>query len=472
MDYLPIFVVTKAHRIVVAGEGPLAEAKCRAVLKTAATVTLFCEAPTEAMRHWANQGQLTLEPRPCAAADFEGVRLVYAASEDQSTNKQLAQWARQAGALVNVLDEPDQCDFITPAVVDRDPVVVAIGTEGTAPVLARQIKADVEAMLPQHLGRLARAAQSFRQRVSEALSPGRPRRQFWKAFFKLALPHSETSERELALSLQSLLSQHDQLTPPEGRIACVGAGPGDPELLTMKARCLIHEADVVVYDRLVGSEVLELARREAKFISVGKKGFGPAVSQNEINAHLIREATRGAFVVRLKGGDPGLFGRLDEELEAAANAGITTEVVPGITAASAAAATLQVSLTRRHRNSSTTFLTAHDAEGFAEHEWQQLVRSGQSLAVYMGRKTATFLQGRLLMHGADRHLPVTCIENVSLPTQRAFVSDLGQFAEQLDQQSFNGPLIILVGIADTLAKQGFSDVAVEHQSGGVAVGSA
>jgi len=472
MDYLPIFVATKARRIVVAGEGQLAEAKCRAVLKTAATVTLFSEAPTEAMREWADQLRLKLETRPYTAADLEGVSLVYAASDNEAANRQLAEWARQAGAWVNVLDEPEECDFITPAVVDRDPLVVAIGTEGTAPVLARQIKADVEAMLPQHLGRLARAAQSFRQRVSETLPPGRPRRQFWKAFFKLALPHSETSGQELQSSLRSLLSQHEQLTPPEGRIAFVGAGPGDPELLTMKARRLIHEADVVVYDRLVGSEVLELARREAKFISVGKQGFGPAVSQNEINAHLIREATRGAFVVRLKGGDPGLFGRLDEELDAVAIAGIATEVVPGITAASAAAATLQVSLTRRHRNSSTTFLTAHDAEGFAEHEWQQLVRSGQSLAVYMGRKTATFLQGRLLMHGADRHLPVTCIENVSLPTQRAFVSDLGQFAEQLDQQSFNGPLIILVGIADTLAKQGFSDVAVEHQSGGVAVGSA
>jgi uroporphyrin-III C-methyltransferase/precorrin-2 dehydrogenase/sirohydrochlorin ferrochelatase len=240
----------------------------------------------------------------------------------------------------------------------------------------------------------------------------------------------------------------------------------------MKARRLIHEADVVVYDRLVGSEVLELARREAKFISVAKKGFGPAVSQDEINAHLTREAARGAFVVRLKGGDPGLFGRLDEELDAAAIAGIATEVVPGITAASAAAAALQVSLTRRHRNSSTTFLTAHDAEGFAEHEWQQLARSGQSLAVYMGRKTATFLQGRLLMHGAERRLPVTCIENVSLPTQRAFVSDLGQFAEQLDQQGFNGPLIILVGIADTVAKQCSGVATLGLQSGGVAVGSA
>ena len=472
MEYLPIFVATKAHRIVVAGEGQLAEAKCRAVLKTAAAVTVFSEAPTQAMRDWANQGQLTLEPRPCVAADFEGARLVYAASEDQSTNKQLAQWARRAGAWVNVLDEPDQCDFITPAVVDRDPVVVAIGTEGTAPVLARQIKADVEAMLPQHLGRLARAAQSFRKRVSDTLSAGRPRRHFWKAFFKLAMPHSENTEQDLQASLRSLLSQHEQLTPPQGRIAFVGAGPGDPELLTMKARRLIHEADVVVYDRLVGSEVLELARREAKFISVGKKGFGPAVSQQEINAHLVREAAAGFLVVRLKGGDPSMFGRLDEELEAAGHAGIATEVVPGITAASAAAATLQVSLTRRHRNSSTTFLTAHDAEGFAEHEWQQLVRSGQSLAVYMGRKTATFLQGRLLMHGADRRLPVTCIENVSLPTQRAFVSDLGQFAEQLDLQGFNGPLIILVGIADTLANKGFSDVVADRQSGGYAVGSA
>ena len=328
MDYLPIFVSTEAQHIVVVGEGQLAEAKCRAVLKTTAAVTLFSEAPTEAMREWADQRRLTLQTRPCGAADLQGVRLVYAASENEAVNRQLAEWARRAGAWVNVLDEPDECDFITPAVVDRDPVVVAIGTEGTAPVLARQIKADVEAMLPQHLGRLARAARSFRARVSERLSPGRPRRRFWKAFFKLQLPHAGISEQDLKLSLQSLLSKHEQLVSPEGRIAFVGAGPGDPELLTMKARRLIHEADVVVYDRLVGSEVLELARREAKFISVGKKGFGPAVSQSEINDHLVREATRGLLVVRLKGGDPGLFGRLDEELDAAAGAGIVTEVVP------------------------------------------------------------------------------------------------------------------------------------------------
>ena len=195
MDYLPIFVSTEAQHIVVVGEGQLAEAKCRAVLKTTAAVTLFSEAPTEAMREWADQRRLTLQTRPCGAADLQGVRLVYAASENEAVNRQLAEWARWAGAWVNVLDEPDECDFITPAVVDRDPVVVAIGTEGTAPVLARQIKADVEAMLPQHLGRLARAARFFRARVSERLSPGRSRRRFWKAFFKLQLPHAGISER-------------------------------------------------------------------------------------------------------------------------------------------------------------------------------------------------------------------------------------------------------------------------------------
>lgn len=221
MDYLPIFVSTKAQRIVVAGEGQLAEAKCRAVLKTGAAVTLFSEAPTEAMHQWAHQRRLTLQTRPCGAADLQGVRLVYAASENEAVNRQLADWARQAGAWVNVLDEPDECDFITPAVVNRDPVVVAIGTEGTAPVLARQIKADVEAMLPQHLGRLARAARSFRARVSGRLSPGRPRRRFWKAFFKLQLPHVGITEQDLELSLQSLLSKHEQLGSPEGRITFV-----------------------------------------------------------------------------------------------------------------------------------------------------------------------------------------------------------------------------------------------------------
>ena len=462
MNYLPLFLETREQRIVVVGTGQMAEAKCRTVLKTRAQITLVTAHPTETMQAWADAGQLTLIRRSCTPVDLEGARLVYAAEESDSINEQVASWAREKGAWVNVLDTPEDCDFITPAVVDRDPVVVAIGTEGTAPVLARQLKADIESLLPQHLGRLASAARGFRDRVSESLSPGRPRRNFWKAFFSGSSTGSAESEGQIERVLGELLDQHALASPPEGSVVFVGAGPGDPELLTMKARRIIHEADVVVYDRLVGSEILDLARKEAKFISVGKKGFGPAVSQQSINAHLVREASRGLLVVRLKGGDPGIFGRLDEELVHVTSAGISTEVVPGVTAASAAAATLQVSLTRRNRNSSVTFLTAHDAKGFAEHDWQQLVRSGQSLAVYMGRKTATFLQGRLLMHGARHDLPVTCIEHISLPNQRAFSNTLGDFATQLDTQRYSGPLLILVGV-DSAAGKAVTATAPEAQ---------
>jgi len=452
MDYLPVFVETRGQRIIVVGTGQMAEAKCRTVLKTSAQVILITEAPTDAMQTWADAGRLSLIRRACTQSDLEGARMVYAASEDPDINARIAGWARAKGAWVNVLDTPDDCDFITPAVVDRDPVVVAIGTEGAAPVLARQLKADIESMLPQHLGRLAQAARAFRDRVSERLTPGRPRRNFWKAFFGGWSAVDALSEGQMERVLSELLDRHALEAPPEGAVAFVGAGPGDPELLTLKARRVIHEADVVVYDRLVGSEILDLARKEAKFVDVGKKGFGAAVSQQAINAHLVREASQGSFVVRLKGGDPSIFGRLDEELSHVTSAGIATEVVPGVTAASAAAATLQVSLTRRNRNSSMTFLTAHDAKGFAEHDWQQLVRSGQSLVVYMGRKTANFLQGRLLMHGASEYLPVTCIENISLPTQRAFCSDLGDFATRLDSEDYSGPLLILVGIDSVVDK--------------------
>ena len=198
--------------------------------------------------------------------------------------------ARSAGAIVNVLDRTDACDFITPAIVDRDPVVVAIGTEGSAPVLARQIKADVEAMLPAELGRFARLANAFRSKV-RALPEGLPRRNFWKAFFKPERIQAAGSDEAIKASLEALLLQHLEAEPEAGSVAFVGAGPGDPELLTLKARRHIHEAEVIIYDRLVGKGVLELARREAKFIDVGKKGFGAQVTQDKINEHLVREAS-------------------------------------------------------------------------------------------------------------------------------------------------------------------------------------
>ena len=445
MEFLPIFLAVRDRHILVVGNGQMADAKCRGVLKTSACVTVFADNPSEETLAWARSGDITLRAGLPESRDFTGVALVYAAHQSDQVNDQIAVSAREKGALVNVLDRTDACDFITPAIVDRDPVVVAIGTEGSAPVLARQIKADIEAMLPADLGRFARLASAFRERV-RALPEGLARRKFWRDVFKPKRLAAESSDEVIQQEFERLLERHMRIEPEQGSVAFVGAGPGDPELLTLKARRLIHEAEVIIYDRLVGKGVLELARREAKFIDVGKKGFGTHVTQDVINEHLVREAQAGLKVVRLKGGDPSVFGRLDEELAALSQYGIESSVVPGITSASAGAASLKQSLTRRDRNSSITFMTAHDAKGYAEHDWRQLVRSGQALAIYMGRKSASFLQGRLLMAGADQDLVVTCVENISRPGERRFTTTLSRFAQRLDDDHWNGPLIIFVGI--------------------------
>ena len=445
MEFLPIFLATRDRHVMVVGDGQMADAKCRGVLKTSARVTVFADNPSDQALAWAQSGDITLRVGLPESTDFTDVALVYAAHQSDQINDEIAASARREGAIVNVLDRTEACDFITPAIVDRDPVVVAIGTEGSAPVLARQIKADIEAMLPDDLGRFARLANAFRARV-RALPEGLARRKFWRDVFKPERMVASASDTAIRQDFEALLERHMRSEPERGSVAFVGAGPGDPELLTLKARRLIHEAEVVIYDRLVGKGVLELARREAKFIDVGKKGFGAHVTQNVINEHLIREAQAGLKVVRLKGGDPSVFGRLDEELAALSQYGIESSVVPGITSASAGAASLKQSLTRRDRNSSITFMTAHDAKGYAEHDWRQLVRSGQALAIYMGRKSACFLQGRLLMAGAEKNLIVTCVENISRPEERRFTTTLSSFAQRLDDDHWNGPLIIFVGI--------------------------
>ncbi|MGI9300451.1 MAG: siroheme synthase CysG [Luminiphilus sp.] len=452
MDFLPIFVATKGRQVVIVGDGQMADAKCRGVLKTQADITVFADTPSDEMRSWGQKSLIKLNTGLPREADFVGVTLVYTAHHDDVVNDAVADRARAEGAIVNVLDRTDACDFITPAIVDRDPVVVAIGTEGTAPVLARQLKSDIESQLPTRLGDIARFAQAFRSKV-RALPEGLARRQFWKAFFSADRLTGVSTTTEVRQDLEKLLESHLKRDREPGSVAFVGAGPGDPELLTLKARRLLHEAEVIVYDRLVGDAVLELARREAKFINVGKKGFGEHVTQADINEALLTEASSGAKVVRLKGGDPSIFGRLDEELSVLHNAGIETLVVPGVTSASAAAASLKYSLTRRNRNSSVTLMTAHDAKGYADHDWRQLVQSGQALAIYMGRRASGFLQGRLMMAGADRNLVVTCIENISRDNERRFVSTLAEFAQTLEHNEWNGPLIILVGIGDHDAVQ-------------------
>ncbi len=443
MRHFPVFLDLRGRRVIVSGAGETAEAKLRLLLKTEARVTVFGVDASEQIRAWAAAGRLSLVERPVAHGDAVCAALVYGANAEPAEDARAAAIGRSAGALVNIVDNLEDSAFITPAIVDRDPVTVAIGTEGAAPVLARKIKAEVEALLPARLGALARIGQAFRGRV-EALD-SKARRSFWSRFYVLRGPRAlDAGEDAVRDTLERMLAEGEAAAA--GYVHFVGAGPGDPELLTLKARRLLHEADVVIHDRLVPQAILELARREAAILEVGKTAYGPSWKQADINALIVARAAAGASVVRLKGGDPAVFARLDEEIEALEAAGIAYGVVPGITSASASAAAIGQSLTRRGRNSALRIMTGHDVDGFAEQDWRDLAKPGATAAVYMGGRAATFLRGRLLMHGARADLPVTVVENASRPGQRVLATTLMELPQTLAAAACTGPVMILLGL--------------------------
>ncbi len=447
MQHFPIFLRLSGERVVVSGAGRAAVAKLRLLLKTEAQLAVFGADPDAEILSWQRAGRLGHEARPVESADLEGAALLYCANRDGAADDRAAALDRRHGIRVSIADNLADSDFITPAIVDRDPVTVAIGTEGTAPVLARALKAALEAQLPTSLGPLARIAQAFRSRC-ESIAPGRARRALWSEYFFRRGPRGYAREGENGArdALRLLLDEAAAATRPSGFVSFVGAGPGDPALLTLKARDRLHDADIVVHDRLVSAQVLELARREAERVCAGKKGFGPSWSQASINALLARRAREGNHVVRLKSGDPTVFGRLDEEIEALDGAGIPWEIVPGITAASCAAADMGISLTRRGRNSALRFLTGRDADGFAEHDWAALARPGSVAAIYMGKRAATFLRGRLLMHGAAPSTPVTIVENASATDERIVATSLLRLPETLEEERFDGAVVLMLGL--------------------------
>ena len=464
MDHFPIYLSTKGQRIVLSGGGEAALAKLRLLLKTEAKISVFAPTPVPEIAAWADAGRLTLHTRALRHGDVLCAKLFYAADEDETEDARTAAIARAEGALVNIVDNLHDSAFITPAIVDRDPVTIAIGTEGAAPVLARAIKADLEERLPTTLGTLARIGKGFRK-MADALPFGRPRRDFWRDYYFAAGPRSVADGKAaVENALNTLLADHQSRAARAGHIAFVGGGPGDPELLTLKARRALDEADVVIYDRLISPEILELARREALMIDVGKEGFGPSTAQETINDLLVEHAQAGAQVVRLKSGDATIFGRLDEEIDAVDAHGIGWHIVPGITSASAAVATIGQSLTKRGRNASVRFLTGHDMKGFADHDWAALARPGEVAAIYMGKKSARFIQGRLLMHGADRSTPVTLVENASRADQRIVETTLDRLPTDLSAANLTGPALTFYGLAPRAAARATTELFQEEMA--------
>lgn len=453
MRHFPVFLNVQNKRILVTGAGECAIAKLRLLLKTEADVVVFATDVDAQVESWAKVGLLEIIRRKIQANDFYNTAMIYAAEDNETLDAVTAKKAKKSKVLFNIVDNLQDSEFITPALVDRDPVTIAIGTEGTAPILARKIKAQIEDSLPNELGLLAKLAEYFRPKAS-LLPKGQTRRKFWSRYFYDLGPTAlrDGGKRGVARTLNTLFDEARSETDEVGKVFLVGSGPGDPDLLTRKALKVLHEADVIIHDRLVSPEILELARREAVLIQTGKQGYGPSWKQEDINALMVEHAQKGEQIVRLKSGDPTVFGRLDEEMDALDEAEIRFEIIPGITTASAAAASLNVSLTKRKRNSALQIMTAQDIKGFAEQDWRKLANEGSVVAIYMGFKSAHLLSGRLLMHGADAKTPVTILKNVSRANQKTLVSTIGELPNMADQAGHDGPVILMLGLEPRQAK--------------------
>lgn len=451
MKSFPAFIKLTGRKVVIAGGGPEALRKARLLAAAGAELTIIAPAIDEELRR-EFQGSTRFTAAGPALCDFEGALLVVVADAQAADAERLARWAREAGALVNVVDRPDLCDFTTPSIVDRGDIVVAISTGGAAPVLGQRLRGKIEALAPARLGDLAGFAASFRDAV-KATIPQSERRAFWSAVFDgpiaaafLAGDEARAREAMIAAINGSVPARRD------GVVHIVGAGPGDPELLTLKAHRLIQEADVILHDRLVSDEILALARRDADRIFVGKAKANHAKPQEEIGALMVKLARQGKTVVRLKGGDPFIFGRGGEELDVLRAAGVAAFVTPGVTAATGCAAGAGMALTHRDHSQAVTFVTGHaKGEADPDFDWAALAALKHTLVVYMGVARADAIAERLLAAGRDAATPVAVIENGSRPSQRIVKGALGGLGALIEEGDVKGPAVLVIGEVASLA---------------------
>jgi uroporphyrin-III C-methyltransferase/precorrin-2 dehydrogenase/sirohydrochlorin ferrochelatase len=447
----PIFVSFDGKPPLVVGGGELAAVKTRLLLKRAPSVGVAAGEVVAELAALAEAGLVSLLPALPGIDQLRGRPLVISATEDDAEDARVSAIARALGVPVNVPDRPELCTFALPAIVDRGEVTVAIATSGAAPVLAQRLRAWLEQELHPRLDALAKLAAEFRGAVAERVPSGARRRKFWEAVFEGAAAEAMLEGDEVkAKALIGEAIETAAATPHlQGRVLLVGAGPGDPELLTVKAVRALKAADVILYDRLVGLGILDHARREAELIPVGKAKGQHSVPQSEINAVLIARARAGQTVVRLKGGDPFIFGRGGEELDALREAGIPIEIVPGVTAGIAAAASLQIPLTHRDVSHTVTFLSGHEAGGeepsFEHLDLAALASGKNTLLVYMGVTTAGVVAKKLLDAGFAPSLPVIGVENASREDERRVAATIADLAAHPERLGLKSPAILIFG---------------------------
>jgi uroporphyrin-III C-methyltransferase/precorrin-2 dehydrogenase/sirohydrochlorin ferrochelatase len=444
MQYFPIFTDLHGKAVLLIGGGHVAVRKARSLLSAGAQLTVVSHHFIDEFYQWQQQGQAHLITGDFAAEQLTGHWLVIAATDDDALNAQVHQAASARQIWVNTVDEKDKCEFIFPSIIDRSPILVAISSGGSAPVLARRLREKLEALLPQHLGPLASLVGRFRQQVQQKFDNFAERRQFWEKVFNSNVVSALQAQQpeQAATELVQLLDDHQ---PSHGEVFIVGAGPGDPELLTLKALQLMQQADVVVYDYLVSAPILSLVRRDAELICVGKKAGAHSVAQEETNQLLVNLALAGKKVCRLKGGDPFIFGRGAEEIEALLPHQIRFQVVPGITAAAGCAAYAGIALTHRDHAQAVQFVTGHCQKDGKEPDWDSLSRANQTLVIYMGLMKSAHIEQRLRSAGRAADTPIAIIENGTRPEQRVITGTLAGMAALVEQHQVQSPALLVIG---------------------------
>jgi len=455
--YFAAFLDVRGRPCVVIGGGPVAARKVDALLASGAKVKVVAPELCERIALQAQAGQVSHEARPFAPADLDGADLAVAATHETDVNQQVSDAARARHIPVNVVDDAARSSFIMPSVVDRAPLAIAISSGGTTPVLARLLRARLETMIPAAYGRLAALAAKFRAKSRQRFPDTESRRRFWEQVLQGPIADmmfgGREAQAEAALERALAVGQADgpmgnAELPPEftaGMVYLVGGGPGDPDLVTLRALRALQAADCVLYDNLVSLPIVDLARRDADRIYVGKERNRHALSQEEINALLVRLAREGKRVVRLKGGDPYIFGRGGEEIEALSGSGVAFEVIPGITAASGAAAYAGIPLTHRDHAQACVFVTGHLKGGSLDLDWDLLARPRQTVVVYMGVAGLGELCAKLIEHGLPAATPAALVENATKPEQRVIAGTLADLPELAARENVQPPSLAIVG---------------------------
>jgi len=447
MNFLPIFLDIRDKACLVVGGGATATRKVELLLRAHAKVTVVAPKLTTQLTQWVNEERINHRVGDFRSTDLQNCHLVIAATNDKAINQQVSSLAQKQGTPVNVVDQPQLCNFIMPSIIDRSPVQIAISTGGASPVLARLLRGRLETMIPAAYGRLADFVASFRDKVKQNLSFNE-RRTFWETILQGPIAEMLLSGHTQAATkaLEDLLEK-TATSPPKkyGEVYLVGGGPGDPDLLTFRALRLMQQADVVLHDRLVSPGVLDLVRRDAEKIYVGKEPTDHPVPQDEINQLLIKLAKQGKRVLRLKGGDPFLFGRGGEEIETLMDEGIPFQVVPGITAAIGASAYAGIPLTHRDYAQSCIFVTGHLKDNSTNLNWDILAKPNQTVVIYMGLRSLPIICRELIQHGMASDKPVALVQKATTADHRVFVGTLQTLPNIVEAADVKLSSIIIIG---------------------------